>query len=260
MTGEIAGQGAFRGPGAPRASSTSCRAGPGRRRPPPVPGLRRQRGTLGQLRNFTGCGVVVSTCRDRIATLDMRTEVGMRRMPRDIMRKLNLLIALMAGLAIPATGLFAAAPAMASSSSSVIADCNANGYLTGHYSSSQLQGALNGMGADVKEYTNCYDVVRRALLASASGGTGGSSGHGGGAARRHRRLERQQRRRRRQPWPAALGPLIPPSRPAASTTPSPAAPRPTRVHRTPSSSGGARSLPAARGSTPARACARSRCR
>jgi hypothetical protein len=97
------------------------------------------------------------------------------------MRKLNLLIALVAGLAIPATGLLTAAPAMASSSS-VIADCNANGYLTGHYSRSDLQGALKGMGADVKEYTNCYDVVRRALLASASGGTGGSGGHGGGSA------------------------------------------------------------------------------
>jgi hypothetical protein len=101
-------------------------------------------------------------------------------LPRDIMRKLNLLIALVAGLAIPATGLLTAAPAMASSSS-VIADCNANGYLTGHYSRSDLQGALKGMGADVKEYTNCYDVVRRALLASASGGTGGSGSGGGGS-------------------------------------------------------------------------------
>ena len=95
------------------------------------------------------------------------------------MRKLNLLIALVAGLAIPATGLLTAAPAMASSSS-VIADCNANGYLTGHYSRSDLQGALKGMGADVKEYTNCYDVVRRALLASAAAGGKNSGGSGGG--------------------------------------------------------------------------------
>jgi hypothetical protein len=105
------------------------------------------------------------------------------------MRKLNLLITLLASLAVSASGLLTAAPALASSSQ-VIADCNANGHLTGHYSRGDLQSALNGMGADVKEYTNCYDVVRRALLASAaaggknsggSGGGGGSLGGGGGS-------------------------------------------------------------------------------
>ena len=105
------------------------------------------------------------------------------------MRKLNLLITLLASLAVSASGLLTAAPALASSSQ-VIADCNANGHLSGHYSRGDLQSALNGMGADVKEYTNCYDVVRRALLASAaaggknsggSGGGGGSLGGGGGS-------------------------------------------------------------------------------
>ncbi len=97
------------------------------------------------------------------------------------MRKLNLLITLLASLAVSASGLLTAAPALASSSQ-VIADCNANGHLTGHYSRGDLQSALNGMGADVKEYTNCYDVVRRALLASAAAGgknSGGSGGRGG---------------------------------------------------------------------------------
>ena len=95
------------------------------------------------------------------------------------MRKLNLLITLLASLAVSASGLVTAAPALASSSQ-VIADCNANGHLTGHYSRGDLQSALNGMGADVKEYTNCYDVVRRALLASAAGGGKNSGGSGGG--------------------------------------------------------------------------------
>lgn len=83
--------------------------------------------------------------------------------------------------------LVAAAPA-AASSAQVIADCNSNGHLTGHYSRADLSGALNGMGADVKEYTNCYDVIRRALAASAAGSAGhggsgsGGAGSGGGTA------------------------------------------------------------------------------
>ncbi|HWK17004.1 MAG TPA: hypothetical protein VNR66_06075 [Solirubrobacteraceae bacterium] len=97
------------------------------------------------------------------------------------MRKPNLLTLLLASVAVSATGLFAAGPALASGSQ-VIADCNANGYLTGHHSRADLQSALNGMGADVKEYTNCYDVIRRALLASAvAGGNGGSGGSSGGS-------------------------------------------------------------------------------
>jgi hypothetical protein len=81
------------------------------------------------------------------------------------------------------TVLVSAAPA-AADASGVIADCNNNGYLTGHYARGQLQSALNGMGADVREYTNCYDVIRRALLATAAGvggkgGGGSTSGPGG---------------------------------------------------------------------------------
>jgi len=95
------------------------------------------------------------------------------------MRKPNLLTILLVSVAVSATGLFVTASALASSSQ-VIADCNANGSLTGHYSRADLQSALNGMGADVKEYTNCYDVIRRALMASAvAGGNGGGGGSAG---------------------------------------------------------------------------------
>jgi hypothetical protein len=73
-----------------------------------------------------------------------------------------------------------AAPAVAADGSTVIADCNNNGYLTGHYSRGELQSALNGMGADVREYTNCYDVIRRALLATAASASKGGGGGGGG--------------------------------------------------------------------------------
>jgi len=63
-------------------------------------------------------------------------------------------------------GICAFAPrAAAAAQSSVIANCNANGRLTQQYSIGQLRAALTTMSADVKEYTDCYDVIRRGLLA-----------------------------------------------------------------------------------------------
>jgi hypothetical protein len=101
------------------------------------------------------------------------------------MPKNKALTTLFAALVLVPAGLVSAAPAVASSAQ-VLADCNSNGHLTGTYSRGDLQGALNGMGADTREYTNCYDVVRRALLSSAAAGGahtgGGASGVGGGAS------------------------------------------------------------------------------
>src|ERR1700737_4019820 len=102
-------------------------------------------------------------------------------MSRIIMRRLSVLISLFAATAV--AGLMSA-PATLASSSQVISDCNSNGHLTGSYSRGDLQSALSGMGADTKEYTNCYDVIRRALLTSAAGGgghSGRSSSSGGGS-------------------------------------------------------------------------------
>jgi len=75
-----------------------------------------------------------------------------------------------------------AVPAASADGSKVIADCNSNGYLTGHYSRSELQSALNGMGADVREYTSCYDVISRALATVAAAGGGKHGGGGGGGS------------------------------------------------------------------------------
>jgi hypothetical protein len=38
------------------------------------------------------------------------------------------------------------------------------------------------MPADVKEYTDCYDVIQRTLLAQAGGHGGGSGGSGSGGS------------------------------------------------------------------------------
>jgi hypothetical protein len=59
----------------------------------------------------------------------------------------------------------AAAPAALAGSANPVADCNAHATLTQHYSVSQLRKALSTMPADIKEYTNCYDVIQRQLLA-----------------------------------------------------------------------------------------------
>jgi hypothetical protein len=73
------------------------------------------------------------------------------------MRRLLLLTVLLAGtLAVPAAG--------ASGQPGPVADCNAHGQLTHAYSAAQLRSGLNTMPADIKEYTDCYDVIQRQLL------------------------------------------------------------------------------------------------
>lgn len=60
-----------------------------------------------------------------------------------------------------------------------VADCNSHGHLTQTYSDAQLRTALSTMSADVKEYTDCYDVIQRALLAQLGNPTGASNGGNG---------------------------------------------------------------------------------
>jgi hypothetical protein len=69
--------------------------------------------------------------------------------------------------ALLAFGAYVCAPcALASSGAGgALADCNAHAQLTQTYSAGQLQSALRTMPADQKEYTDCYDVIQRALLA-----------------------------------------------------------------------------------------------
>lgn len=89
-------------------------------------------------------------------------------------RPVRLLALLVAALVCVSASASAAAP-------NPTADCNANGRLTAHYTATSLRQALATMPADTKEYTDCYDVIQRTLLAdlgqlkgSGSGGSGGS--------------------------------------------------------------------------------------
>ena len=82
------------------------------------------------------------------------------------------------------------APALAGAASSgtaaqAITDCNDHSRLTQSYSSPVLRQALAQMPADVREYTDCFDVIERQLFkqlgqsGAAGGGSASSSGSSG---------------------------------------------------------------------------------
>jgi hypothetical protein len=99
--------------------------------------------------------------------------------PRRAMRlRIATVLATLIALAVPAA-------AQAASGSAVIRDCTDDGQLSKHYTAKELADALAHMPADVDEYSDCRDVIRRAQLGAAGGrGTsgGGTSGGGGGGA------------------------------------------------------------------------------
>jgi hypothetical protein len=88
---------------------------------------------------------------------------------RKLVALVGALLACSAAVALP----------VSAAQSQVVADCNAHGHLTGHYSSAQLRNSLSTMSADVKEYTNCYDVIQRALLAQLGASHAGSGSPAG---------------------------------------------------------------------------------
>jgi hypothetical protein len=90
------------------------------------------------------------------------------------------LIVLVSALVVIATSLCAAPPAGASTGAQVIADCYKHLSLTRTYSVPVLQDALKTIPAEVAEYTDCRDVIERALLTQEgklhrSGSAGGGS-------------------------------------------------------------------------------------
>jgi hypothetical protein len=88
-------------------------------------------------------------------------------------RTLTLILALVAVLV-------AAAPAPAANANRrIYDDCQDNGRIDGHYTQREFQKALNDLPADLDEYTDCRDVIRRGQLAAAGGGGGGGNSGGG---------------------------------------------------------------------------------
>jgi hypothetical protein len=81
------------------------------------------------------------------------------------------------------TLLVAAPAAMAGTRADIVADCFDDGKLDGNYTASQIRDARNNLPADVDQYSDCRDVLARALGGSGSstvgGGGGGAPGGGG---------------------------------------------------------------------------------
>jgi hypothetical protein len=82
------------------------------------------------------------------------------------------------------TLLVAAPTAQAGTRADIVADCFDDGKLDGDYTASQIRDARSNLPADVDQYSDCRDVLSRALGGSGSrdvsGGAGGSGDGGGG--------------------------------------------------------------------------------
>jgi hypothetical protein len=77
------------------------------------------------------------------------------------------------------TLLVAAPAAMAGTRGDIIADCYDDGKLDGNYSPSEIRDARNNLPADIDQYSDCRDVLARALGGTGDKRVGGDSGGGG---------------------------------------------------------------------------------
>jgi hypothetical protein len=75
--------------------------------------------------------------------------------------------------------LFAASPAFAGTREQILRECQ-DGRLTGDYTAREIRDARNNIPTDIDQYSDCRDVLSRALAGLAGGGNGGGSGSGGG--------------------------------------------------------------------------------
>lgn len=89
-------------------------------------------------------------------------------------------------MALVAALLLVPAAAQAAGSDKIFRDCYDDGVLQGHYTTAQLRAALADPPTDIDEYSDCRDVLSRAIAAAASpkkddgGGTGGGGNVGAG--------------------------------------------------------------------------------
>ena len=86
------------------------------------------------------------------------------------------ILALVLSCAVALAAPVAAGAAGADTPSAAISDCNDHGQLTAHYSPSTLRAALAQMPVDVREYTDCYDVIERQLFKELGQSTPGAAG------------------------------------------------------------------------------------
>jgi hypothetical protein len=100
---------------------------------------------------------------------------------------------------VAAVLLATASPALAGTREKILRECQ-DGRLTGSYTAKEIRDARNHIPTDIDQYSDCRDVLARALADRAGGGrgTGGGAGGGGGGG-------------------GGGGPLLTPSTPADTT-------------------------------------------
>jgi hypothetical protein len=87
-----------------------------------------------------------------------------------------------ATLALVLVLLLAPAPALGATRTEILRDCQ-DGSLSGTYKPGELRDARNNIPADIDQYSDCRDVLARALTAaSTTGDSSGGGGDGGGGS------------------------------------------------------------------------------
>jgi hypothetical protein len=77
------------------------------------------------------------------------------------------------------TLLVAAPAAMAGTRADIIDDCYDDGKLDGNYTPSEIRDARNNLPADIDQYSDCRDVLTRAIGGTGDKQIGGGAGGGG---------------------------------------------------------------------------------
>jgi hypothetical protein len=73
-----------------------------------------------------------------------------------------------------------APPAAAAGLPPAVTDCDLHARLTRHYTVAELRAALNGIPAEISEYSNCHDLIQHQLLVQLGKLPPGDGGAGGG--------------------------------------------------------------------------------
>jgi hypothetical protein len=130
------------------------------------------------------------------------------------MRRTTLLCLLAALLFAPA--------AMAASTTQILRDCQDDGVLEGHYTVAELRKAERNLPSDIAEYSNCGDVLSRAIDSAAAAPVHTTPRQSGG------RPSRPAANAGGQTSPSVLAPSTPQDAQALATAQT--APPPVQVH------------------------------
>jgi hypothetical protein len=91
----------------------------------------------------------------------------------------RMLLRLALASCVAAVLLTTASPALAGTREKILQECQ-DGRLSGDYTAKEIRDARNNIPTDIDQYSDCRDVLARALAGKAGGGGGAGGGAGGG--------------------------------------------------------------------------------